>query len=374
MPELADIFFRYGPEYKKRFQGRILPSHLRAMQDIVDCRTEVLGGHAYLCENDTCREQYVYSYHSCKNRHCPKCQNDQAEQWLRKQRLKLLPVPYFLVGFTLPAELRNIARAHQKAVYNAFFQSSADALQKLALDPRFVGGLIGMTGVLHTWDRTGGYHPHVHYLVPGGGLSLDHSTWLPSRPDFLVRIEPLSIIFKAKFRQALKKTGLFDQAPAGVWEKEWVTHSKAVGSGKEAAMYLARYIYRVAFTNASLLKMENDTVTFKYKESKTKVVRTMTLPVMTFMHRFLQHVLPKNFIKVRHYGFHNHKNKHLLAVVRYLLAVPWLPEEKKQPIPAKKLYCPGCQGELRLVANIKARGPPRYDERKKAIFCHGAFN
>jgi hypothetical protein len=248
MVELADIFRRYGPDYIERFGARMLPSHHRALRDIVACRTEQMGGQLYCCENPDC-EHFVYAYHSCGNRSCPKCGQDKTQRWIEKQHNLLLPTHYFLVTCTLPGELRPIARSNQKIVYDLLFKSSAAALQKLAKDPRFVGGDIGMMGGLHTWQRDMGYHPHVHFIVPGGGLSPDRSQWLPSNTEFFVPVEALSPIFRAKFRDALKKTDLFDSVPAGVWEKDWVVHCKPVGNGNSALKYLAPYIYRVAITN-----------------------------------------------------------------------------------------------------------------------------
>jgi len=230
MVEIAEIFRIHGPAYRAKFGDRLLPSQRRAMQDIERCRTETLGGQVYHCE--TCRE-YQYSYHSCKNRHCPKCQQDQAEQWLDNQQRLLLPVPHFMVTFTLPAELRALARRHQKTLYNILFRSSSEALQELALDPRFIGGRIGMVGVLHTWTRDLRYHPHVHYIVAGGGLSAE-GAWLPARQDFLVHVTPLSALFRGKFRAYLQKTDLFPLVDAHVWNKDWVVHCEPVGSGEEA--------------------------------------------------------------------------------------------------------------------------------------------
>src|SRR5438309_1885940 len=225
MLEVAEIFRLHGPEYRARFGERMLPSHLRAMQDIETCRTASLGGQLYYCAH--CDKQR-YSYHSYKNHHCPKCQNEQANQWLQEQQSLLLPTQYFLVTFTLPEELRAIARSQQKTIYNLLFRASAQALQQLAQDPRFVGGNLGMVGVLHTWTRQLLYHPHVHYIVTGGGLS-DAGRWLSSRKDFLVHVKPLSVIFRAKFRDELKKIQLFAQVQARAWQKDWIVHSEPVG-------------------------------------------------------------------------------------------------------------------------------------------------
>ena len=218
MLEVADIFRLHGPAYRAQFGKQMLPSHRRAMQDIEQCRTAALGGQLYFCNQ--CQEQR-YSYHSCKNRHCPKCGNDQANQWLAAQQQLLLPVPHFLVTFTLPDELRAVARSNQKLIYNLLFRASAEALQQLALDPRFVGAQIGMVGVLHTWTRQLLYHPHVHYIVTGGGLT-DSGRWLAARKDFLVPVKALSPIFRAKFRDQLNQTELFAAVDQLAWKKQWV--------------------------------------------------------------------------------------------------------------------------------------------------------
>ena len=180
--ELADIFRQYGPAYRQKYADQILPSHRQAMRAIEQCRTEALGGQVYTCPQ--CGETQ-YSYHSCRNRHCPKCQNDKAQEWLEAQQDLLLPVPYFMLTFTLPAALREVVRSHQSLLYNLLFRISAAATQHLAKDPRFVGGQIGLVGVLHTWGRNLAYHPHIHYLVPAGGLAANTQTWLPARQDFL---------------------------------------------------------------------------------------------------------------------------------------------------------------------------------------------
>ena len=235
MVELADIFLRYEPDYIDRFGSKMLPSHHQAMNDIICCRTEQMGGHLYCCENPDC-EHIVYAYHSCGNRSCPKCGQDKTQRWIQKQHNLLLKTHYFLVTFTLPCELRSIARSNQNVLYYLLFKSSAAALQKLAKDPGFVGGDIGMMGGLHTWQRDMGNHLHVHFIVPGKGLSPDRSKWLPSPTDFFVPVEALSPIFRAKFRDALKKTDLFDSVPAGVWEKDWVVHCKPVGISAQIAV------------------------------------------------------------------------------------------------------------------------------------------
>jgi hypothetical protein len=277
---------------------------------------------------------------------------------MQKQHNRLLPTHYFLVTFTLPGELRLIARSNQKVIYNLLFKSSAAALQKLAKDPRFVGGDIGMMGGLHTWQRDMRFHPHVHFIVPGGGLSLDRSKWLPSKADFFVPVEALSPIFRAKFRDALKKTDLFDYVPAEVWLKDWVVHCKPVGNGNNALKYLAPYIYRIAITNNRIEKLENGQVSFRFKNSDTNQWQTATLPVFDFIHRFLQHVLPKGFVKIRYYGFLSPNKRNLLAVAKYLLGDS--PGPEVTPTLSQQYICPDCGAKLRWVKSLpkSTRAPP----------------
>lgn len=357
MVELADIFRRYGPEYQARFGKRMLPSHLRAMEDIVKCRTPQMGGHIYQCENPSCRE-YLYGYHSCGNRSCPKCGQDRTEQWLQKQQKLLMPTRYFLVTFTLPSELRQIARSNQKLIYDLLFKTSASALQKLALGPRFIGGQIGMMGGLHTWTRDMRYHPHVHYIVPGGGLSSDNTQWIPSRDDFLIPVKALSPIFRAKFRDEFKKTNLFAKVPLCVWKKDWVVHCKPVGSAQEALKYLAPYVYRVAITNNRILKLENNKVTFRYKNANTENWESVTLQVMEFIRRFLQHVVPKSFVKIRYYGFLSPTKRRRLEIIRYILGR--IEQIAQTPAKNTSYRCPHCGASLRLIMKIPRleRGPP----------------
>ena len=358
MVELADIFRRYGPDYIDRFGNRMLPSHLRAIRDIIACRTEQMGGHLYCCENPDC-EQIVYAYHSCGNRSCPKCGQDKSQRWIERQHDLLLPTHYFLVTFTLPCQLRPVARSNQKLVYNLLFKSSAGALQKLAKDPRFVGGDIGMMGGLHTWQRDMGYHPHVHFIVPGGGLSPDRSQWLPSRTDFFVPVEALSPIFRAKFRDGLKNTDLLDTVPACVWKVDWVVHCKPVGNGTSALKYLAPYIYRVAITNNRIDRLENGQVSFRFKKSDTAHCETKKLPVFDFIHRFLQHVLPKGLVKIRYYGLMAPNRRNLIAVAKYLLADTRVSDAAPE-IKNKQNTCPLCGAKLRWVKLLpkSIRAPP----------------
>ena len=313
MSTLADIVHEYGAAYREKFDDRLLPSHRRTLHDIAQCRTAVFGGHVYHCA--TCDETH-YQYHSCQNRHCPQCQHDAAQQWLTKQQALLLSVPYFMVTFTLPATLRDVARRNQQTIYNLLFRTSAAALQELAWDPRYVGGQIGMVGVLHTWGRDLCYHPHVHYLVPAGGLAADEQQWLSARHNFLVPVKALSRLFRAKFRDALKRTDLFDSVLPETWHSDWVVHCQPVGDGLPALKYLAPYIFRVAIGNNRILRAIDGKVTFRYRVADTKQWKVCTLTAEEFLRRFLQHVLPKGFVKVRYYGLFSAARRYQLGLIR----------------------------------------------------------
>jgi len=242
---------------------------------------------------------------------------------LAPARALFYPQDYlFVVTFTLPEGLRNIARSNQKLIYDLLFQSSAAALQQLAAEPRFVGGQIGLVGVLQTWTRDLAYHPHVHYLVPGGGLSADGQSWRRARNAFFVHVKPLSRLFRGKFRAALRQTDLFDHVSAQVWQQEWVVHCQPVGTGEAALKYLAPYIFRVALSNRRILKLEDGQVTFRYRETGSRRWKNCTVPAEEFIRRFLQHVLPKGFQKVRYYGLFSSGQRPRLAQARRLLDLP----------------------------------------------------
>ncbi len=364
MLEVADIFRLHGPAYRQQFAARLLPSHRRAMQDIEHCRTAARGGQLYFCTQ--CQAQR-YSYHSCKNRHCPKCGNEQANQWLQAQHNLLLPIPYFFVTFTLPQQLRPLARSNQKLFYNLLFRAAAQALLKLAQDPRFIGGTLGMVGVLHTWTRQLLYHPHVHFIVTGGGLT-PTGRWRAAPADFLVHEKPLAIIFRAKLRDGLKQAALFADVDPQVWKKDWLIDCRPVGNGAAAFKYLAPYIFRVALSNHRLLKLQEGLVTFKYKDSASKQIRCCTIAAQEFIRRFLQHVLPPGFVKVRYYGLLSPSNRPRLAQIRALLSnqthtTPVTIPPDPPPLPpshsATPLRCPYCGQPLTLLASLKptARAP-----------------
>jgi hypothetical protein len=367
---LAEIFRRYGPAYRAHFGERMPASHRAAMTAIEQCRTEALGGHVYTCSQcaTTC-----YHYHSCRNRHCPTCQHGQAQTWLAKQHERLLPVPYFLVTFTLPAQLRRVTRQNQRKLYALLFRSSATALQQLAADPRFLGGQIGMVGVLQTWTRDLRYHPHIHYLVPGGALAPDGASWLIAKGKVLVHVKPLAKLFRGKVRAGLRQLGLEKEVPSETWSKAWVVDCRPVGSGQAALKYLAPYIFRVALSNNRIVGVTNDQVTFRYRVGDTKKTKTCTLPAEKFIGRFLQHVLPKGFVKVRSFGLFRSGNRPLLAKVREVLAAPGIAcpialiaagTAQSAAALAQSSYCPACGAVMQVtrIPRMTSRSPPAQRE------------
>ncbi len=377
MLELADSVKEYGDAYRRLYGDQMLPSHWDALWDIEHCRTSMMGGDLFWCE--PCQE-YIYSYHSCGNRHCPKCGSDRADAWRDRPMNLLLPVPYFLVTCTLPHTLNPVAHSNQKRIYDLLMKTSAEALQTLALNPKWVGGKIGMVGALHTWDRRMGFHLHTHYLVPAGGLDPETGAWLPSHPKFLVPASALREVFRAKFRAALQAADpvVFAQVPAETWTKNWVVHCKPVGNGETALKYLTPYIYRVALSNQRLVSMDADgMVTFRYKPHNEPWT-TMKLDAMCFLHRFLQYVLPKRFQKIRYSGFlHPGARKTLTALQEQLAeaapASDQLPEALAStfgivitdvspddtPRPETPRCCPHCGGPLAYLGPL----PPRAETR-----------
>lgn len=356
---LADVFQRFGSAYCAEFGHNLLFSHKQAMRAIVQCRTAALGGHVYHC---TDCDHTDYRYHSCRNRHCPQCQGDKGVQWLNRQQEKLLPIPYFLLTFTLPAALRPLARTQQRLFYNLLFRTSAAATQQLAHNPRWLGGTIGMMGVLHTWGRNLAYHPHVHYLVPAGAW--DGLVWRYGRSRrFFLPVKALSLLYRAKFRDALKDSDCFKQIPKAVWTKPWVVHSQPAGRGLKALRYLAPYIFRVALSNKRLVAMTDDSVTFRFRPSGSNESRLCALLPFEFIRRFLQHVLPKGFVKVRYYGFFSPSQRHLFDKI-----VAWFSPPNPAPSPqdgqgqqaeshqkSSPIWlpcCPHCRQPLRLTQKL----------------------
>lgn len=320
MLELADIVRAVPSE--ERALWRLSSSQKRALKAIEQCRTAALGGQLYRC--DHCAKEH-YSYHSCGNRHCPKCHGQQTAQWLEQQQARLLPCAYYLVTFTLPAELRHAALHHQKVVYGLLLECAAASLQKLLADPKWLGGQASLLGVLHTWTRAMLYHPHAHFLVSAGGLSPDGQQWLePKNPKFLVPVHALSQIFRAKMRDGFRRSGLAAPIAPQVWtqHKKWVVHAQHAGRGEKVLEYLGRYVFRIAIVNSRLERFENGQVTFRYRQNRTQQLQRVTLPQAQFLARFLQHVLPKGFAKVRHYGLAASASAHRREQARSLLPPP----------------------------------------------------
>jgi hypothetical protein len=317
MLSLGSIFRRYGPAYIERFNDHILPGHKRAIIDISKCCTPEAGEHIKKC--DQCGYEH-YAYNSCGNRSCPQCHQKDSKKWLQKMVRLLLPVHYFHLVFTLPSELRHLVRSNQKVMYNIMIKSAVYSLEKLAKDNHYLGGNIGIIAVLHTWSRTMDYHPHVHFLVPGIAISSDHQIIYPSKGNYLVPVKALSKIYKAKL---LELTIIALPSKKITWKKawKWCVHCKPIFYGKEIVLqYLARYLHRVAISNNRIVSLAEGKVTFKYKRVNGNEWKKMTLPVMEFIRRFLQHVLPRGFHKIRYYGLLSPTNRALLSEIRtYLL-------------------------------------------------------
>ena len=324
--EVADIFRLFGPAYTESHSGQIPKRHLKAMFAIEDCRTSALGGHIDECDN--CGALSI-SYNSCRNRHCPKCQSLVKERWILARKEELLPVEYFHVVFTLPEQLRPIALRNQKVIYNILFKAVSQTLLQLATDPKHLGAQIGFSAILHTWSQTMIHHPHIHCIVPGGGLSSDGNMWISTKKkDFLIHVFPLSKMFKGKFLSFLRKTydsgklvfegkisylqkrSNFKTLMDKLYSLKWNVNSKPSFDRPQKVLdYLSRYVHRVAISNDRILKLEGNQVTFRYWDSNQKKSRYMTLDAFEFIRRFLLHILPDNFVKIRHFGFLSNTNK-----------------------------------------------------------------
>jgi hypothetical protein len=365
--EVADVFRRYGSEYIQKFGQRMPPSHKRAFKDILRCRTPAMGGHVFQC--DHCgRKQY--SYHSCRNRSCPKCHKSDIQTWLHGRQRELLPVPYYHVIFTLPHELRAFVRQNQQKAYGLLIKSAAYSILKLAADPRYAGGRIGVMAVLHTWGSNLSYHPHVHCLVTGGGLSSDSNMWMPARKDYLVPIRALSRLFRGNFLNSIRRQFENINLPKSIRQKEWVVHCKPAVQGTGVVLnYLARYIHRVAITNSRIISTDDGKVTFKYKDSGSTQTKTMTVSAQEFIRRFLQHVLPAGVHKVRYYGLWSPSNRKKLLEIRQILTQSGNDQQEgfeedintEAPTSLEVRRCPHCQkGTLIWIGRLLRRGrePP----------------
>jgi hypothetical protein len=387
--EIADIFRAHGPAWRRAHAGHVSLGQLKVMSAIEACRTEALGGHVAGCAR--CGHQHI-AYNSCKNRHCPKCQGPAARDWMAARAEDLLPVEYFHVVFTLPAEIARIAYWNKKAIYDLLFRASAETVTTIAADPKRLGARVGMTSVLHTWGSALTHHPHIHMIVPGGGLSPDGARWVPCRPGFFQHVRVLSRLFRRLFLQGLRAlhragalvffgdlAGLASAGAFAAWiapqrKTEWVVYAKPPFGGPEAVLaYLSRYTHRVAISNARLISADADTVAFRWKDYRIKSgdrQKVMRLATDEFIRRFLIHVLPDRFHRIRHYGLlASAQRKANIARVRSLLGAP-------QPIPETQAIteivpltlrepCPCCGGPMRIVEIFrrgqqpKSRAPPR---------------
>jgi len=355
MPTVGDIARRYGTAYAREFSGRGMPrDHYRILRLLQMCGTGDLGFSVQECRSCGNTERRPLA---CSNRHCPGCGQAKGTEWEQAQVTRLLNVPYFMITFTLPASLRMFVRSHPHECYPALFQAAADALKKLARDPRFVGATtLGFTIVLHTWGRQGNFHPHLHVMIPAGGLNADGTRWLPSRSDFFVPVKALSRIYRAKFRDAMMKAGLLPLIRPSVWEENFVTDSQAVGDGRTSFRYLACYVSRTAISNSRIVSMDDGNVRFRWKKSGSRRWRTMTVTAIEFLRRFLQHVLPSGMQRIKHYGFLSSGTKHSIDHIRELVVVSNA-ELVDRPTEEQTLRTDDRNG-ISLPSDLKPTGPP----------------
>jgi hypothetical protein len=352
MTTLRNIFNAFAPEYLERYP-HLPTAHHKVISAIQNCRSGHYGHSLYQCQS--CGEQHRVQ-HACGNRHCPQCQQHKTQQWLQHHLEQQLPGPHFLITFTVPETLRPFIRSHQRLAYHALFTASSLALKRLAKDARFIGtALPGFTGVLHTWGRQLQYHPHIHYIVPGGGLSKDRDAWLPSRANFFVPVKALSPIYRALWKGEMTKAGLLASIDPQVWTIPWNVHSQATPHGHSALTYLAPYVFKVAISNRRIVSLQERTVTFTYRKPGSARLRTTTLDAMEFIHRFLQHVLPDGFMKVRHFGFLQASCAIPLDTLRLMIVqaspIDGTPALRTPPAPVVA-YCPTCGGPMRVVLRL----------------------
>ena len=389
--EVADIFRDFGPAWRHANAGHVSLDQLKVMSAIERCRTAALGGHVARCESNACAHT-VIAYNSCRNRHCPKCQGAAARDWLADREAELLPVGYFHVVFTLPGPIADIAFQNKRVIYDLLFKASAETMLTIAADKKHLGAKIGITSVLHTWGSAMTHHPHVHMIVPGGGISPDGSTWVSCRPKFFLPVRVLSRLFRRLFLQMLDTahrdgrlkffgahTGLADKAQFARFLKplrksEWVVYAKQPFGGPEAVLaYLARYTHRIAISNRRLIKADETGVTFKWKDYRVEGpdrYKTMTLSIDGFIRRFLNHVLPKRFHRIRHYGLLANGNRAAnVARARVLLGVPAAVlvddgepgnTEDKDHGEVARTPCPSCGSRMIIIETFERGCVPRH--------------
>ena len=384
--EVADIFRRHGPAWRKANAGHLSLGQLKVMAAIEACRTAALGGHVARCED--CAHT-VIAYNSCRNRHCPKCQGAAAKLWLAQREAELLAVPYYHVVFTLPAPIGEIAYQNKAPIYDILFKVSAETVMTIAADPKHLGARVAITAVLHSWGSAMTHHPHVHMIVPGGGIALDGKRWIACRPGFFLPVRVLSRLFRRLFldklaaahaggrlkffgdHAALANAQAFAAYLAPLRKTEWVIYAKRPFGGPQAVLaYLSRYTHRVAIANSRLLALDDNSVTFKWKDYRSERpnrYKVMTLAADEFIRRFLIHVLPSGFHRIRHYGlFAGNNRADNLAKARHLINTP-APQDNtaaavsataddKPPSPDR---CPCCSGRMIIIETFARGGSPR---------------
>jgi Putative transposase/Transposase zinc-binding domain len=388
--EIADIFRDHGPAWRDANRDHVSLGQLKVMSAIESCRTAALGGHVARCENDACGHTHI-AFNSCRNRHCPKCQGSAAREWLEDRAAELLPVPYFHVVFSLPAEISDIAYHNKAVVYDLLMKVSADVMLTIASDPEHLGARIAITSVLHTWGSAMMHHPHVHMIVPGGGLSPDGSNWIAAKPKFLLPVLVLSALFRRRMLEAivaahrvgklqffgehanLADSPAFIDYLAPLQDKKWHVFAKRPFGGPKAVLaYLARYTHRVAISNQRLLRADAHGVTFKFKDYRIDGpgrYKTMTVHPHEFMRRFLIHVLPKGLHRIRHYGLlANGQREANLAKARTLLRVKMidpaddeLRHAENDTAAALPRPCPCCGARMLIIKIFEGVGRSRPD-------------
>jgi hypothetical protein len=378
--EVADIFRSAGPAYRAAHAGHLSLHQLKVMSAIEHCRTAALGGHVEACTD--CGHWRV-AFNSCRNRHCPKCQGAAARTWLEAREADLLPVGYFHVVFTLPAQVADIAFQNKAVVYDLLFRAASETMMIIAADPKHLGARIGITAVLHTWGSALTHHPHVHMIVPGGGLAPDGARWISSRPAFLLPVRVLGKLFRRLFLTRLMVLHEADQLRfygdlaslserraflrhlSPVRKKRWVVYAKPPFAGPEAVLaYLSRYTHRVAISNRRLISLDEKGVTFRYKDYRRPGAdqqQVMTVATDAFIHRFLLHVLPRGFHRIRHYGLlASSARKTSLERARALLAVaPALPDDETDEPVDHRPPCPCCGGRMIVIETFERWRQPR---------------
>ena len=344
---------RHWPAYERKYGARLLPSHRRAVAAVVRCRTPALGGEVFRCDCG----QFHFAYHSCNHRACPQCGHADATEWLEGQRRRLLPLPYYLVTFTVPGQLRALIRSNQKRLYDLLLRHSAGALLDVAAQHKNLSAQLGLLAVLQTWTRDLRFHPHVHCVVPAGGLSIDGLRWVrPKDPAYFLPQAALAMRLRTRLKQALQQDHphLFVQIPHSIWSMNWVADVRSVGRGESALKYLAAYLYRTAFSAERILQDDGRFITFSYRHHSGQT-RTVRLSAECFLHRFLQHVLPRGFQRVRYFGWLSTASK--TNWERILALLDWTPPPLTPPTPLPPPLCPSCHQPMKLFGSL-SRAPP----------------